>query len=67
MVSDAHSATDDEVHFSDLFFFIIQDVLSLLLREVTGQQTKCYIVEELGAYVLLRVEEDSEVVKNIIE
>ena len=67
MVSNAHSATDDKIHLSHLFFFIIQYVLSFLFGEVAGQQAKCYIVEELGANVLLWVEEDSKVVKDIIE
>jgi RNase adaptor protein for sRNA GlmZ degradation len=67
MVSHANSSADNEVHLENFFFFIIDNVLVLLLTEVTGFQSKGNVVEELAIFILLRVEEETEVVEYVIE
>lgn len=67
MVADTYSARYDKVHLEDFFFFIKDNVLIFLLREVSRHQTKRHIIEELTILVLLRVEEYPKVIENIVE
>ena len=65
--SDSHSAVDDEVHLQDLLLFIVDDVLVLLVAKMAGFQSEGHVVEELAVLVLLRVEEEAEVVEDVVE
>ena len=67
MVSHANSSADNEVHLEDFFFLIIDNVLVLLLTEVTGFQSKSNVVKELAVFILLRVEEETEIVEYVIK
>ena len=67
MESDSHSAVDDEVHLQDLLLFIVDDVLVLLVAKMAGFQSEGHVVEELAVLVLLRVEEETEVVEDVVE
>lgn len=64
---DANSAIEDEVHFEDFFFFVIDHILVLLVRKVARLQTESHIIQKLAVLVFLRVEEETEVVKNVVE
>lgn len=65
--ADADSAVQDEVHLKHLFLLIIDDVLVLFLAEVARLEAKGHIVKELTVLVLLRVEEETEVVEDVIK
>ena len=67
METDADSAVQDEVHLKHLFLLIIDDILVLFLAEVARLEAKGHIVKELTVLVLLRVEEETEVVEDVIK
>ena len=67
MVAHADRARDNEVHFENFFLLIENDILSLFVGEVSRHQPESHIVKELGVLVLLRVEENTEVVENVVE
>ena len=65
--TDANSAVQDEVHLKHLLLLVVDDVLVLLLAEVARLEAESHIVKELAVLVLLRVEEEAEVVEDIIK
>jgi len=67
MEPNANGAIENEVHLKDFFFFVVDDLLVFLLGKVARLQTESHVVEELAVLVLLRVEEESEVVEYVIE
>ena len=67
MVSNSNLSLSDEVHFQDLFFFVIYHILVLFFAEVSWLKAKSDIIEEFAFFVFLWVEEEAEVVKHIIE
>jgi len=67
VVANAYISTDHKVHFEDLFFFVVDDVLAGVFGQLSRLQTEGNIVKELAVAVLLGVEEVSEVVENVVE
>ena len=67
MVSDADRAWGDEVHFGDLLLLVIDDLAVVVVGEVSRDDAESDIVQELGAHVLLGIEKDAKVVKDIVE
>ena len=67
MIANADCTIQDEVHLQDFFFFVIDDVLVFFLTEVPRLKAKCNIIQELAVLVLLRIEEEAEVVEDVIE
>lgn len=67
VIADTHGALKDKVHLKDFFLFVVDDILLLLVAEVARLQSESHIVKELTVLVLLRVEEESEVVENVVE
>ena len=65
--ADTDSAVKDEVHLKHLFFLVIDDILVLFLAEMARLEAKGHIVKELTVLVLLRVEEETEVVEDVIK
>jgi hypothetical protein len=67
MISYANSSADDEVHLKNFFLLVLDDILVLLLAKVSGLQAKGNVVKKLAIFILLVVEEETEVVENVIE
>ena len=67
VITDADISIEDEVHFEDLFFFVVDHVFVFLLAEMAWLQSEGYIVEELAILVLLRVKEEPEVIEDVVE
>ena len=67
MVSHTYCSANDEVHFKDFVFFVVDYVFILAFCEMTRLQAISNVVKELAVFVLLRIEEKPEVIKNIIE
>ena len=67
VIANADKSIQNEVHFEDLLFFVINDILFLFLAEMTRLEAESDIVEKLAVLVRLRVEEETEVVEYVIE
>lgn len=67
VIPDTHGALQNEIHLKDLLFFVIDHILFLLVAKVARLQSECHIIKELAILVLLRVEEETEVVENVVE
>ena len=67
VVPDTNSALQDKVHLKNLFLFVVDHILFLLVAEVARLQAESHIVEELAILVLLRVKEETEVIENVVE
>ena len=67
VVANTNSAADDEVHLKNFFLLIVYNIFILCVAEMAWFQAKSNVVKEFAVLVLLRVEEESEVVKNIIK
>jgi hypothetical protein len=67
VVADPDRARNDEVHLEHLFFLVVDNVLVGLVSECPRLQSECDIVEKPGVFVLLWIEEGSEVVKHIVK
>lgn len=65
--TDADFALHDEVHLQNLFLLIVYNTFFDHIWKVTRFQTERNIVEELAVFIFLRVEEESEVVKDVIK
>jgi hypothetical protein len=67
MVTHANCAAYDEIHLEHFIFFVVNHIFFLTLCEMTRFEAVSNVVEEFAVFVLLRIEEESEVVENIIE
>jgi len=67
METDTDGTIDDEVHLKHLLLFVIDDILIFFVAEVARFEPEGDIVQELAILVLLRVEEEAEVVENIVK
>ena len=67
VIANADGSADNEVHFDDFFFFVVNQKAIFLFHKLAGFQTKGHIIQKLCVLVLLRVEEKAEVVENVVE
>lgn len=67
VVADAYISGNDEVHLEDFFFLVKNDVFFLPVHEMPRHQAESHIIQKLAVLVLLRIEELSEVVENVVE
>ena len=67
VVPDADLSLSDEVHLENLFFFVVDHVFVVFLAEVSWFESESDIVQELALFVLLWVEEETEVVEYVIK
>lgn len=67
MVTYTDGACNDEVHLGDLLFLVVDDLAVFVVRKVARDQAESDIIQEFSAHVLLRIEKDAEVVKDIVE
>lgn len=67
MITYADCSANDKIHFKNFVFFIVNNIFFLSLSEMARFESVGNVVEKLAVFVLLRVEEKSEVVKNIIK
>ena len=65
--ADADCTIRYEVHLKHLVFLVIDDIFVLIFAELTWLKAKGNIIEELAVLVFLRIEKESEVVKNVIK
>lgn len=65
--TDPHSPRYDEVHLEDLLFFIVDHALIRVTTKMSRFQPKGHIMQEFTIPVFLRVEEETEVVKDIVK
>jgi len=74
--TDSHLSNVDEIHLSDLLFFLVDKVLFDVSQELAGFETESYLVQELAVFGSRRVltlalrdltEEVSEVVEHIVK
>jgi hypothetical protein len=67
MKADPHSPRYNKVHLQDFFLFIIDDTLINVTAEMPRFQSKSNIMQEFAVPVLLRVEKEPEVVKDVVK
>lgn len=67
VVSDANRTRNDEVHLQHFLFFIENELLLVLVAEIARHEAKSDIIHKLAVFVLLRVEENAEVVENVVK
>jgi len=67
MVTDAHRPLLNKVHFEYILFLVEDHIFVLPLTEKARHQPICHIIQELAVLVLLRFEECSKVVKNVVK
>ena len=67
MVANTDRAADHEVHLEDLFLFVIDYLLILLVEEMSWFEAECHIIQKLVILVGHGVEEESKVVEYVIE
>lgn len=67
VISNTNGTIQDKVHLEHLFLLVVDHVLFLFVTEVAGFKSKSNIIEELAFLVLLRVEEESEVVEYVVK
>jgi len=67
MVTNPDCARRDEVHFHNRVLFIINNALTLDWKKLSRLQSKGYLVQKLCCLVLLGIEEEPKLVKNVVE
>lgn len=67
MVTHANCTTYYKIHLKHFIFFVVNYVLFLALCEMSRFEAVSNVVKEFAVFVLLRIEEESEVVENIIK
>lgn len=67
MKADPHCPRYNKVHFQDFFLLIIDDTLINVTAEMPRFQSKSNIMQEFAVPVLLRVEKEPEVVKDVVK
>ena len=67
VVADSNLSLRDKVHLEYFFLFVIYHILVFFVAEMPWLQSKGDIVEEFTLFVLLRIEEETEVVEDIVE
>ena len=67
METDAYRASHDEVHFEDFFFLVVDHVLVIFVGEVARLEPEGHIIKKFAILILLRVEEEAEVIKDVVK
>ena len=67
MIANANCPSDDKVHFEDFLFFVKDDVFVWVVPKKSGLKAESHIIQKLGVFLLLRVEENAKVVENVVK
>lgn len=67
VVADTYCSTDDEVHFENFFFFVIDYIFFIIVTKMPWFETESNIVQKFTILVFLWIKEESEIIENIIE
>jgi hypothetical protein len=67
VVSNSNLSLLYEVHLGNFLFLIKDEVIESIIIKLSWLESKANIVEELGIFVLLSVEEESVVVDDVIK
>jgi len=65
--ADTDGTLSDEVHLEHLVLLVIDDVLFFVVAVLAWLEAEGDIVQELAVLVLLRIEEEAEVVEHVVE
>jgi len=67
IITNSNSSNGDEIHLTDLVFFVVDQRHIVLWREFPWNQPERNIIQELALLVLRSVEEESESRENVLE
>lgn len=67
VIANSNWATDDKIHFRNLFFLIINHIYAWIREELSRLKPKSNKIQELCVLVILMIEKIAEIVENIIK
>ena len=67
MIANANCPSDDKVHFEYFLFFVKDNVFVWVVPKKSGLKAESHIIQKLGVFLLLRVEENAKVVENVVK
>ena len=67
MIANADSPCDDKVHLKDFLLFVKNNVFVRVVPKKSGLKAESHIIQKLRVFLLLRIEENAEVVENVVK